>query len=128
MEQDTDQVPKPIKIERLLQAIDEIDMKVNKLIEKKEEQINNLIAKKEEQVNKLLAKKAELKNELENTQKTSLWGIMTSHYKTPEELAAFISQAIESDFKVDFLKQNQEEKQKRTEVENELLANDTSEA
>ncbi len=104
MEEDNGQAAKPIKIERLQQSIDEIEVKINKL----------------------LARKEELKSELENTQKNEILAIIANQYKTPEEIAAFIKQAKNGDFVVDLVKQKQEN-QKRTEVKNDFMANDTSE-
>ena len=105
MELDTRQPEKPIKIERLQQSIDEIDIKINKLLIKKEE----------------------LKNELENTQKTEILAIIANQYKTPEEIAAFIKQAKSGGFVVDLVRQKQEKNQKGTEVKNEFLADGKSE-
>ena len=107
MEQGNEQGTKPIKIERLQQSIDEIDIKINKLLIKKEE----------------------LKTELENAQKNEILAIITSKYKTPEEIAAFIKQAKNGGFVVDLVKQKQEESQKenqdRMEVKDDFLANNT---
>jgi DNA repair exonuclease SbcCD ATPase subunit len=95
MEQDNEQALKPIRIERLIQSIDEVD----------------------EKINKLLAKKESLKNELENAQKNEILAIVSSQYKTPEEMAAFIRQAKNGGFVLEPVKQ----KQGRKEDANEFL-------
>ena len=105
MEHDNAKTEKPTKIERLQQSIEEIEIKINKLLIKKEE----------------------LKIELENTQKNEILSIITSQYKTPEEVTAFIKQAKNGGFILDLVRQERKENKKETEVKNEILANNTSE-
>lgn len=119
MEQNHDPTTKPIKIERLQQSIDEIDIKINKLLVKKET----------------------LKNELDNAVKNELIAIVTSD-KTPDEVLNFIKQARNGGLIVDLVKQkpgrmgeqqsdfgsatSPEQYQKRTEEGNDILDNDTN--
>ena len=99
MEQDNEQALKPIRIERLIQSIDEIDGKINKLLIKKES----------------------LKNELENAQKNEILAIVSSQYKTPEEVAAFIRQAKNGGFMLELVKQKPLKNPAGTEESNEPL-------
>jgi len=77
---------KPMKIERLQKSIDEINLKIIKLTEKRDE----------------------LKTELEDAQKTEILAIIASQYKTTGEIAEFIKMAKSGGFKVDLVKQSQE--------------------
>jgi histidinol phosphatase-like PHP family hydrolase len=97
MDQDNEQALKPIRIERLIQSIDEIGRRINKL----------------------LAKKEILESELENAQKNEILAIINSQYKTPEEIAAFIKQAKNGGFMLELVKQEGSDKT------NEPLEDDT---
>jgi TusA-related sulfurtransferase len=104
VEHDNEQALKPIRIERMIQSIEEID----------------------EKINKLLAKKEALNTELENAQKNEILAIVSSQYKTPEEVAAFIKLAKNGGFVLELVKQKPN--QKRTEEANEPLEDSAGEA